>query len=193
MKVDVVLAGVGGQGIITMGRVIGEACVRAGVNARVAETHGLSQRGGSVEVHVRIGDVDAPLVPLASADYVVSLEMLEALRALRYAKHNGWLIINSLHLPPVTAGNAPSKEEVEAALRKLPVKLLIIDATSLARQAGNPRAANMVMLGAMYATGGIEKLLPLKVVEETVEELLGPINRKALQLGYAEAKKRLEA
>ncbi|MEM4618150.1 MAG: 2-oxoacid:acceptor oxidoreductase family protein, partial [Ignisphaera sp.] len=89
MKIDIVLSGVGGQGIITMGIVIGDACTKLGVNIKIAETHGMAQRGGSVEVFVRIGDIEAPLIPIASADYVVALEMIEALRAIRYLKKCG--------------------------------------------------------------------------------------------------------
>ncbi|WP_243670275.1 2-oxoacid:acceptor oxidoreductase family protein [Vulcanisaeta sp. JCM 16161] len=94
MRLNIYLAGVGGQGLVTFATVLGDAAIRAGYKALVAETHGLSQRGGSIDVHVRIGDVDAPLIPRGGADVIVAFEILEAFRAIGYANENTVFIVN---------------------------------------------------------------------------------------------------
>lgn len=191
MRVELVVCGVGGQGVITAGVVLGEACVRAGFNVVTAETHGMSQRMGSVDFFVRIGDVLAPLVPQASADYVIALEMLEALRAVRYLRRCGWLILNDLHLPPPGTEGVPPRELVLKALAELPIRLMVVSGSKIAKSLGSPAAANIALLGAALATEPLSQLIPLHVVEEVVEEMLGPVNRAALLEGHKEALERL--
>ncbi|MGC9152704.1 MAG: 2-oxoacid:acceptor oxidoreductase family protein, partial [Vulcanisaeta sp.] len=117
MKLNIYLAGVGGQGLVTFATILGDAAIRAGYKALIAETHGLSQRGGSIDVHVRIGDVDAPLIPKGGADVVVAFEMLEAFRAINYANENTVFIVNRrLIRPPATRQKIPSVEDLENML-----------------------------------------------------------------------------
>ncbi|HIE36662.1 TPA: indolepyruvate oxidoreductase, partial [Candidatus Geothermarchaeota archaeon] len=100
MEYNILFAGVGGQGIITLGRLIGSALTNSGFNVLMAETHGLSQRGGSVTVHMRVGDVNSPLVPLGGADLLVGLELIEAVRNLGYLSRDGVKIVNDYIMRP---------------------------------------------------------------------------------------------
>ncbi|MEM0490307.1 MAG: indolepyruvate oxidoreductase subunit beta [Ignisphaera sp.] len=191
MKIDIVLSGVGGQGIITMGIVIGDACTKLGVNIKIAETHGMAQRGGSVEVFVRIGDIEAPLIPIASADYVVALEMIEALRAIRYLKKCGWMILSDLYLPPPGVENIPTKKQIIDVLSKSPINILTIDTQDIINEIGDARTINMIMLGALLAFQEISSIIPIEIVEDVVEHILGKTNRFALTAGYRQALEKL--
>jgi indolepyruvate ferredoxin oxidoreductase beta subunit len=175
-KVNIVIVGVGGQGLITFGRVLGETCIRRGIDIRIAETHGMSQRGGAVEVFVRIGyGVRAPLVSPGQADYVVATEVLEALRGVRYLKKCGWILISDIILPPPLAKNVP-----------LPINVIQVPADAITRKVGDVRTMNMAMLGGLVAF--IESLLPVEVVAEVIENMLGYINKEAFLMGYEEVK-----
>jgi len=186
-KVNIVIVGVGGQGLITFGRVLGEACIRRGIDIRIAETHGMSQRGGAVEVFVRIGyGVRAPLVSPGQADYVVATEVLEALRGVRYLKKCGWILISDIILPPPLAKNVPLPEDIITALKKLPLNVIQVPADAIARKVGDVRTMNMAMLGGLVAF--IESLLPIEVVAEVIENMLGYINKEAFLMGYEEVK-----
>jgi indolepyruvate ferredoxin oxidoreductase beta subunit len=189
-KVNIVLVGVGGQGLITIGRVLGEACIRKGIDIRVAETHGMAQRGGAVEVFVRIGyGVKAPLVPLGQADYVLALEVLEALRGVRYLKKCGWLITSNTLLPPPATKNVPTVTEVFNALKRLPINIIQVPAEAIAKEVGDFRSMNMPLLGGLIAF--IEELLPVATVAGVIEEVLGFANKKAFIMGYEEVRKML--
>jgi len=191
-KVNIVVVGVGGQGLITIGRVLGEACIRRGIDIKVAETHGMAQRGGAVEVFVRIGyGVKAPLVSLRQADYVLATEVLEALRGVRYLNKCGWLVVSDVVLPPPLAKNVPSPTEVLNALRSLPINVVQVSAEAIAREVGDFRAVNMSMLGGL--TAFIEELLPVNIVAEVVENLLGHVNKRAFLMGYEDVKRKLSS
>jgi indolepyruvate ferredoxin oxidoreductase beta subunit len=186
-KVNIVIVGVGGQGLITFGRVLGETCIRRGIDIRIAETHGMSQRGGAVEVFVRIGyGVRAPLVSPGQADYVVATEVLEALRGVRYLKKCGWILISDIILPPPLAKNVPLPEDIITALKKLPINVIQVPADAITRKVGDVRTMNMAMLGGLVAF--IESLLPVEVVAEVIENMLGYINKEAFLMGYEEVK-----
>jgi len=151
----------------------------------------MAQRMGSVEMFVRIGDVDAPLVPLASADYVVALEMIEALRAARYLRRCGWLLASNIFIPPPGSGGTLNRERVAEALRALPAKTVIVDVRSIARELGDPRVVNMAMLGVLLATDDIGSLVSVEVAEDVVRTMLGETNRKALLAGYTQAREKI--
>ena len=103
MRYQIILTGVGGQGLISMGRILGEVLLERGFKVRVAEVHGLAQRGGSVIVHVKYGDEDlSPTIPRGNADLIISLELLEAARNISYLRRGGTLIVNGLILPPLS-------------------------------------------------------------------------------------------
>lgn len=191
MKIDIVISGVGGQGIITMSSILGDVCTKQGVNIITAETHGMAQRGGSVEVFVRIGDVEAPLIPIASADYVVALEMIESLRAIRYLKNCGWLIMSNLYLPPPGVEHVPTRQQILATLLKLPIKYIIVDVDEVVKELGDARVVNMIMLGALLAFKDISSIIPINIVEDVIEYSLGKVNKTALIAGYNQAIEKL--
>ena len=170
MRLSMYLAGVGGQGLITFATVLGDAALRAGYKALIAETHGLSQRGGSVDVHVRIGDVDAPLIPRNGADVIVAFEILEALRAVNYANENTTFIVNRrLIRPPATKQRIPSIEELENMLRSSIKNVYFINAYEDAVKLGNVIYENMVMLGALYSIMNLSQYIPQDIIEEAIK------------------------
>ena len=146
MKKDIILAGVGGQGILSIATVIGEAATRQGLNLKQAEVHGMSQRGGDVQSHLRLstGDIYSDLIPRGEADIIIAMEPMEALRYTGWLSPDGWVITSDE--PFVNIPDYPDTDALLAALRSLPnVRMLGID--SLARGLHNPKAANMILLG----------------------------------------------
>ena len=147
MKIDIILAGVGGQGILSIATVIGSAAVKQGLYLKQAEVHGMSQRGGDVQSHLRISDkeIASDLIPYGKADLVVSVEPMESLRYLPMLSTEGWVITNTT--PFINISNYPKEEDVMATINKLPRKV-VIDADTIAKDLGSARSANMVILGA---------------------------------------------
>ncbi len=179
---DCIIVGVGGQGSIFASRVLGEAALRAGYNVISAETHGMAQRGGTVEVHTRIGSDYGPLIPLRSADAIVGLEPIECFRFARYLSPLGTAIINTSLFPaPLRGTKYQLVEELIDVLHTVCRRVIAYDATKLAIEAGNPKALNVVMLGTLST------LFPLASLEEVIEESVPKkateANLKAFQLG----------
>lgn len=146
MKKDIILCGVGGQGILSIATIIGEAATRAGLNLKQAEVHGMSQRGGDVQSHLRLSDktIYSDLIAQGSADMIISMEPMESLRYLPYLSKEGRVVTGSK--PFVNIPDYPDTDTLKAELGALPaVDMMDIDA--VARDAGNPRGANMVLLG----------------------------------------------
>ena len=154
MKQDIILAGVGGQGILSIATVIGSAALEQGLYIKQAEVHGMSQRGGDVQSHLRISTdpIHSDLIPHGGADLIVSLEPMEALRYLPYLSKEGWIVTNSV--PFENIPNYPDLEKVLEALRKLP-RIIILDADATAKEVNSVRSANMVLLGATSAVMGL--------------------------------------
>ena len=150
MKNDIILAGVGGQGILSIATVIGSAALQQGLHLKQAEVHGMSQRGGDVQSNLRLSSetIYSDLIPKGGADIIVSLEPMEALRYLPYLAPDGWIITNTA--PFVNIPNYPEMEKVMDQLGKLP-HVVALDVDAVAKDLGNPRGANMVLLGAMAA------------------------------------------
>ena len=144
---NIIIVGVGGQGILLTSKILGYLALERGMEVKVSEVHGMSQRGGSVITHVRIGDsVHSPLIDEGNADYVLSFEWLEALRAQNYLKADGVLIANTQRISPMPvimgAAQYPDAQPSRG-------KLVALNAMSLAVQAGSPRAVNIVLLGVL--------------------------------------------
>ena len=154
MKKDIILAGVGGQGILSIATVIGSAALRQELHLKQAEVHGMSQRGGDVQSHLRISSdtIHSDLIPRGGADLIISLEPMEALRYQPWLAKEGWIITNTT--PLVNIPNYPDMEAVRASLAKLP-NVIAIDVDAIAKEAGSPRSANMVLLGAAASVLGM--------------------------------------
>ncbi|WP_418422531.1 indolepyruvate oxidoreductase subunit beta [Alistipes sp.] len=147
MKRDIILSGVGGQGILSIATVIGRAALAEGLQLKQAEVHGMSQRGGDVQSNLRISssEIHADLIPQGQADLIVSLEPMEALRYLPWLASDGWVITNTV--PLVNIPDYPDAEALQRELEALP-HAVTLDIDALARAAASPRSANMVLLGA---------------------------------------------
>ena len=155
MKKDIILAGVGGQGILSIATVIGEAALKENLNIKQAEVHGMSQRGGDVQSNLRISSdpIASDLIPKGCADLIISLELMEALRYLPYLSKDGWIVTNTE--PFVNIPNYPAMEDVNGELARI-ANVIKVDVDAIAKEAGNPRGANIVLLGACSHLLGIE-------------------------------------
>jgi indolepyruvate ferredoxin oxidoreductase, beta subunit len=188
--------GVGGQGVVLMTNVVGEAGAISDRQVISGEMHGLSQRSGSVIIHLRIGkDAISPLIPFGEADVILALEPMEALRYLFYLRPGGTVITNTniVHPPNESSELVAKKkerfvtyEEVIAAIKSTGAKIVEIDALALAHDAGNALTENVVMVGALSALSGfpIEKETMLEAVRNTVPKKVIAINEKAFENGY---------
>lgn len=147
MKIDIILAGVGGQGILSIATTIGQAAIACGLNLKQAEVHGMSQRGGDVQSNLRLSDkeIASDLIPAGKADMILSVEPMESLRYLPFLAKDGWLVTNST--PFVNIPNYPEEAKVKAEIEKVK-NHIFIDADKIAKELGAPRAMNIVMLGA---------------------------------------------
>jgi indolepyruvate ferredoxin oxidoreductase beta subunit len=168
---DCIIVGVGGQGSIFASRVLGEAALREGYEITSAETHGMAQRGGTVEVHVRLGSSYGPLIPLRTADAIVGLEPAECVRFARYVSPNGTAIVNTCPVPAPGITYPPVKALIDV-LSLTCRSVVAYNATKLALEAGNPKTLNVVMLGTL------SNLLPLPTLEDVITEA---VPKKALE------------
>lgn len=198
-KFDLVISGVGGQGTVMLSNVIGTACARADIPARTGELHGLSQRSGTVYIHMRIGGDDiSPLIPYGEADAIVAQEAMEALRYIEYLKDDGIIIVNTriIH-PPIEVGTLSIEkrtdfltfEAIKEKMEAITKNIAPLDALGLAKEAGNPLTENVVFIGALSALKSFP--LDVKVLKESVAEVVPKkaldVNLKAFDLGYKAA------
>ncbi|MGN0048335.1 MAG: indolepyruvate oxidoreductase subunit beta [Bacteroides sp.] len=146
MKKDIILCGVGGQGILSIATIIGEAATKADINLKQAEVHGMSQRGGDVQSNLRLSTepIYSDLIPLGECDLIISMEPMEALRYLPYLSKDG--VVVTSNKPLVNIPNYPDEQALFAELNALP-NVVQLDIEQIAKEAGNPRGANVVLLG----------------------------------------------
>ena len=194
MKKDIILSGVGGQGILSIATVIGKAALKKGLYMKQAEVHGMSQRGGDVQSNLRISDqpIASDLIPTGKCDLIISLEPMEALRYLPYLNHEGWLVTNAV--PFVNIPNYPSEEALKAELDKLPHKI-VVNVSEIAKEAGSPRVANIVLLGATIPFLGIDYATMQGSVREIFQrkgDAIVEMNLKALAAGKEIAEKLIQ-
>lgn len=185
MKTDIILCGVGGQGILSIATIIGEAAMNENLYIKQAEVHGMSQRGGDVQSNLRISSepIHSDLIAKGAADVIISMEPMEALRYLPYLKKDGWIITSSA--PFVNIPNYPDIEDVMADLKSVG-NVVIVDIEQLAKDNGVPRSANVILLGAAQKALGIE----YAKLEAAIRRVFGrkgdavvEANIKALSLG----------
>ncbi|MBP5484020.1 MAG: indolepyruvate oxidoreductase subunit beta [Bacteroidales bacterium] len=169
MKKDIILAGVGGQGILSIATVIGSAALDQGLFLKQAEVHGMSQRGGDVQSNLRLSSapIYSDLIPKGGADLIVSLEPMEALRYVPYLAPDGWIITNTT--PLVNIPNYPDMDKVLQELKRFP-NVVALDVDSIAKDLGSPRGANMVLLGAMASA---LKILEPEKLREGIRRVFG--------------------
>lgn len=190
MKTDIILAGVGGQGILSIATIIGSAALADGLHLKQAEVHGMSQRGGDVQSNLRISSspIASDLIPLAGADVIISLEPMEALRYVPYLSEEGWIVTNTT--PFVNIPDYPEMTEIDAELMNNP-NVVAFDMDAVAKEVATPRASNMVLLGAATPFIGIE---PEKI-EAGIRDVFGKkgeaiveSNLKAFRAGLEKAR-----
>lgn len=192
MKKDIILCGVGGQGILSIATVIGEAATRNGLCLKQAEVHGMSQRGGDVQSHLRLStdEIWSDLIPHASADLVISMEPMESLRYLAWLSANGTVVTSSK--PFVNIPDYPAAELLQGELAALP-SVVSLDIEQIARELSSPRSANMVLLGMAAPYIGILQIEQLRDAIITVFSRKGQAvveaNLKAFDAGVAAASK----
>jgi|SRR5690554_2310798 indolepyruvate ferredoxin oxidoreductase beta subunit len=194
MKKDIILAGVGGQGILTIAAIIGSTAVKKNLYLKQAEVHGMSQRGGDVQSHLRISDkpIYSDLIAKGSADMILSVEPMESLRYLPFLKKDGYVITSTFTFKNIP--NYPEDEEVYAEIDKLPNKIAL-DAEQIAKDIENPRASNVVVLGAAAPFLGFT----IEELEGGIKDLFGnkgddvvESNIKALHAGYNFVKSKIK-
>lgn len=194
---NILIVGVGGQGLLTLGSVIGVACAIRGLDVAVAEVHGMSQRGGSVVVYVRIGEELSPIMPMSSADHMLALELIEAARYIHHVRRMGYATINDFLWPPPLS-LYPSRDQLISKVKSRDIRLHVVDANDMSiKITGSSISANIAILG--YALGvdeSLRELLELDVVEKSLEEHFRgralELNKSLLKIAFEEGLKRGE-
>ena len=189
-KINLFLAGVGGQGILTAAQIMGKLAIENGLNVLVNEIHGMAQRGGNVTCNIRYGDVLSPLIPRGRADVIAAFEPVESLRNLHMANKDTFIIVNTSRIYPFTVSlgqeRYPPMDEIKNTLSGLSERVIFLDANSLAREAGAEITTNIVLVGAISA---------LEIFSFTKEQVLATVRRiippeymdanmKAFEMGY---------
>ena len=184
---NIMIVGVGGQGTLLASRILGNAVIRRGYDVKVSEVHGMSQRGGSVVTYVKYGDaVYSPIIDKGEADISLAFELLEAYRALPWLKKGGKMIVNDQQINPmpVITGAAKYPAELQKKLADA-VDCTVVDALSLAKEAGNLKAVNVALIGVMAKNTEIPYEEWVETVKATVPPKFLEANLKAFDLGYA--------
>ena len=177
MKSDIILSGVGGQGILSIAATIGMAALENNLNLKQAEVHGMSQRGGAVQSHLRISEkeIASDLIPEGSADLIISVEPMESLRYLPWLSSKGWLVTNTT--PFVNIPDYPEIDLLMKEIEKIPHHIAI-NADEIARQVKSPRSSNIVMLGA--ASPFLD--IPYESLQNGIKKIFGRKGEKIVQL-----------
>ncbi len=186
MVKNIMIVGVGGQGTLLASRILGNTVIGEGYDVKVSEVHGMSQRGGSVVTYVKYGDkVYSPIIDKGEADIILAFEMLEAYRALPFLKKGGKIIVNNQQIDPmpVITGAAQYPTEIEEKIGEC-ADAIFVDALKLAREAGNTKAVNVVLIGLMAKNSDIEYEKWIETIKTTVPQKFLEVNLKAFDLGY---------
>ncbi len=185
--INVLIVGVGGQGTLFAGKVIGEVAEKSGLSVKQSEVHGMAQRGGSVVTYVRIGDqVISPLIEKGEADLIVAFEQLEALRWIGFLKPNGLVIVNEQKISPmpVIIGAAKYPADVFDRMDRAGVQTVRVDAPAIAAQSGNPKAVNIVLLGMLANRLPMARELWLDAIAAKSPAAFVTANQEAFNKGW---------
>lgn len=198
-ELNIIICGVGGQGVVLMSELLGSASVSGGLEVKGSEVLGMAQRGGSVFSNLRLGhDAYAPLTPEGKCDVLIAVEPSEALRNMHYLTKDSVVVLNTREVKPFTfylrQSGYPSQEAMIKNLKEVAREVITLDATELAQEAGSAQSANVVMLGALYGTG----LMPIS--DQSVKEVItgrfkgkvGEINIRAFDLGKEAVEKKMK-
>lgn len=186
MTKSILLVGVGGQGTILASKILTTGLMEAGHDVKMSEIHGMSQRGGSVSSQVRYGEkVYSPVIEKGAADIVVAFEKMEALRNLDYLKEDGTLVVNDEEIPSqsVVIGEEEYPPDVLDEIVKHVKNVKVVNATAMARDLGNEKAANMVLLGTIIHAMGLTDIHWDAILEANIKPRFLELNKKAIQMG----------
>lgn len=183
---NIMIVGVGGQGSLLASKLLGQLFLMEGMDVKVSEVHGMSQRGGSVVTYVKGGEhVFSPVIDRGEADFIVSFELLEAARWLPYLKEDGQIVTNTQQIDPmpVITGAASYPEELDAKMKEQGAKVDALDCLRLADEAGSARTVNIVLMGRLSRYFEIPEETWMKAMDEIVPEKFLAMNKKAFTLG----------
>ncbi len=183
---NVVIAGVGGQGVLLTSKIISETALLQGFDAKQSEVHGMAQRGGSVISHVRFGEkVYSPIVSEGEGDLLIGFEPLETARYIHFLKKDGIVLYNTYRVSSITVSIGAEKypDDIDEIIRKNAKNVFALDGTKLAVEAGDKRALNVVLLGASLKFLPLDKNIVLKALENSISKKVLAINKKAFELG----------
>lgn len=186
-QTSIMIVGVGGQGTLLTSKILGNVAIASGLDAKVSEVHGMSQRGGSVVTYVKMGEkVWSPIIDKGEADILMCFEQLEALRWIDYAKKDAQILVNEQRIDPmpVILGNAKYPEEILPLIRSNYPNVLTIPALRLAKESGSMKAANVVMIGLLAKFTDISKNIWEDAIREVVKPQFVELNLKAFDAGY---------
>jgi indolepyruvate ferredoxin oxidoreductase beta subunit len=186
-ELNIMIVGVGGQGTLLASRVLGNVALKKNFDVKVSEVHGMAQRGGSVVTYVKMGTkVFSPLIEKGEADVVLAFERLEALRWSDYLKEGGTIIVNEQRIDPmpVITGKAKYPEHIIEKLAEKNDKTIAIDALKIAKECGNIKAVNIVLMGLLAKSIAIEREIWLEAIREVVPAKALEVNLKAFEAGY---------
>ena len=183
---NIMIVGVGGQGTLLASRILGNVAIKMDYDVKVSEVHGMSQRGGSVVTYVKYGEkVYSPIIDRGEADIILAFEILEAYRAMPYLKKGRKIIANTQQMNPmpVITGAMEYPKDIEKKLSER-IDLQAVDALAAAKEAGNLKAVNVVLIGLLAKSTDTDKQIWLDTIKETVPEKLLDVNLKAFEIGY---------
>lgn len=187
MTKNIMFVGVGGQGTILASKLLTTGLMEAGYDVKMSEIHGMSQRGGSVSSHVRYGeDVQSPVIEIGGADIIVSFEKMEALRWLKYLKPEGKVVVNDYEMDsmPILSGKFNYPTGIIEEL-KSKVQTTVIDASNHAKELGNSKVMNVILLGALIKAMGLESINWNKIIKDNVKPKFIDLNLKAIEVGMS--------
>ncbi|MCI2062101.1 MAG: indolepyruvate oxidoreductase subunit beta [Eubacteriaceae bacterium] len=183
---NILLVGVGGQGTILASKILTNGLIEAGYDVKMSEIHGMSQRGGNVSTQVRFGEkVYSPIVGKGEADVIVAFEKMEALRWIDYLKDDGIMVINDFEIPsvPILMGKAQYPEDILGKLSKV-AKTVVLKAGEIASDLGNPKAMNVVLLGALVKAINVPDVDWHKAIRDNVKKGFEDLNIEAFDAGF---------